>query len=143
MKDITFVQQPTRNSCVSACLSMVTGIDVITVINQFHSDYHDRETTIYDYLDYHGVEYLVPDIRSAGRDHLYENNTYMITVPSLNRKGGLHAIVASVDANGALEVFDPQKGRSGVLHYVAPDTPADGEGEVPMNAWIVDAIFPH
>ena len=51
------VKQPTDNSCVSACVSMLTGIDIGIVMKEFHYDYvsHGGDGDAFSKL----VEYLV------------------------------------------------------------------------------------
>jgi len=48
------VQQPIVNACMSACISMITGIEVSRVISEFHAGYHSRrigqEHLVYKYL---------------------------------------------------------------------------------------------
>ena len=107
------VIQPTMNTCMSACISMVTGISVSKVVSEFHNDYVSfgvgAQLVVIRYLFDNGFEPF------AGDDfedyHVFNGKyVYIVGVPSLQRKGDTHAIVLWFDANGEMEVYDPLKG---------------------------------
>lgn len=132
-----FVMQPTSDTCTSACLAMLTGIEVQTVINEFHAGWKSTENKINPstYL----AEKSVP--HSACNDpfnNLLEwGSVYLLTVPSLNIDGGLHHIVVDL-RNDAEIVLDPNKGREGRRYYIAwSDTPVSNL-EVRLHAWLTD-----
>jgi hypothetical protein len=141
--NIEFVRQPTDNSCLSACLAMLTKENVDSVIKEFHQAYHNHKTTLYDYLDMKNIEYSIPDAKNKEKDFLYKNHTYLLTVPSLNVRAGLHSIIAHVDELGILKIYDPQKGNEGKLFYTSLDDISISTKSVLIDSWIVDAKFKH
>lgn len=92
---ITHVKQPTDDTCVSACLAMVLGVDVHQVIEDFHQQYVARELDVIDYLESKGlVPTLMPDdyyLWDKSEDRWIEHpcnftepGLYFVTVNSLN-----------------------------------------------------------
>jgi hypothetical protein len=113
MKEITFQQQPTPNSCVSATLAMLLDKDVNDVIAEFHDKYMDKVVEIHDYLDDNNIEYRKCFTCQAQWEPGY---IYKLCVPSLNILGGQHAIL--VDFRKDFKLYDPNMGREGVKYYV-------------------------
>lgn len=118
------VQQPTANSCVHACLSMVTGVPVEDLIKRFG----DRglgdmeEATV---LTEHGI--LPVEQSGIGRDRFDVSGVYLVTVPSLNYPGKNHRTVWATDGDEKFVLHDPNAGRAGVAAY-PPDCIYDTEG---------------
>lgn len=102
------VKQPTDNSCTSACLAMLTGISVDTIMLEFHHRFRAGETNTYEYLDTKGVQYVKhPDLYTIGGD--CDGWAYLLAVPSLNEFSQMHNIVVYVDQSN-LHILDPQQG---------------------------------
>lgn len=136
--EIKLVQQPTADSCTSACLSMLTGIPVNEVISDFHHRWKDPNDG-YDpssYLMEKGCPFIVS--RDPFNNFLVWGRVYLLTVPSLNVEGGLHHIV--VDVRGEEEkVFDPNEGKEGRRYYYGwSGATIKSPLAVKLHGWIVD-----
>lgn len=115
-KEIIHVTQFTDNSCVSACIAMVTGISEKEVFDEFHDAYMKGSMRLCDYLEKHSVPFEVKTIR----DHIRPDTVYLLSVPSLNIRAGMHQVV--FDTRGCDNViYDPAKGREGKYYYVYGD----------------------
>ena len=104
------VKQPTDNTCMSACISMITGIDIETVIKDFYSDYFSRKgatfPAVVKFLFEAGFEPLIDgDFEEA---HVFNKDyAYVIGVDSLQSKGKYHAVVLYFDDRENLQILDP------------------------------------
>ena len=107
-------QQPTHDTCVSACIAMLLNIPVKEIVEEFHSKYINQELNIYEFLINHdlNIEPLLPSYWQAEL-----NNIYIASVPSLNKKAALHQIIIDT-RNGASIVYDPQEGKPDCDYYV-------------------------
>ena len=135
---IKLVQQPTADTCTSACLSMITGINVNDVINDFHKKWKDQESNPSEFLSHEYVKHVVN--KNVFDHHLEWGFVYLLTVPSLNIDGGLHHIIA--DLSGDLEViFDPNQGKESKRYYVGWSKKDLECNEINLKSWLVDIIF--
>jgi hypothetical protein len=113
--EVKFVRQPTVDSCVPACLSMVTGVPVGYIIDRFEPKGTDnlRECTIL-------TEMGILPIRCspyAGSYYFPYQGVYMVTAPTLRSlTGSAHRLVVE-STNEKFKVFDPQKGNKGKKLY--------------------------
>ena len=101
---VQLIKQPTKHSCVHACLSMVTGIPVINILERFGEralDTH-RELTV---LTEMGI-CPVP-LPNSTEPLMTLGNVFFVTVPSLNLVGRNHAIVVETSNDGDVIVYDP------------------------------------
>ena len=107
------VIQPTMNTCMSSCVSMITGIPVDSVIDDFHTEYITHGvgalTVVIRYLFDNGFN---PFSGDDFEDYEVFNRkyTYIVGVPSLQSDNDHHAVVLWFDCNGEMEVYDPLKG---------------------------------
>lgn len=106
-------QQTESNNCVSACIAMVTGADVVDVTSEFNIDYHANKTQAHDYFDEFGIEYRM--CHTVERD-LKPGHVYMISVPSLNIENSIHCLMAQTFEDGWI-VIDPNEGKEGRRHF--------------------------
>ncbi|MBU1477471.1 MAG: hypothetical protein KJ856_05895 [Gammaproteobacteria bacterium] len=138
MGSISFVQQPTLDTCTSACLSMITGVDVNDVIRDFHDDWKSLKSNPSEFLSHRGIRHVVnKDVFSRILNYGF---AYLLTVPSLNLEGGLHHII--LDLSDALEkVYDPNQGKEGKRYYVGWSMENVNELEVKLHSWMVDIKF--
>lgn len=114
MSDIrfNFVQQPTPNTCVLACISMVTGASVAGLVERFGDKGQPIEVEIAVLVE-HGI---FPDLRySAGT--AMPKGFYFASAPSLNIPGGLHRVVVELNDDYDFIIHDPNAGREGVKWY--------------------------
>lgn len=135
--NIIHQQQPTFNTCMSACVAMVAGQPVDEVVKRWHQAFHDKTDWLDDALDYYKIPYFYGNQRRA---ELLYGFIYFLTVPSLNIVGGLHQILVSLTADRGIEVFDPVKGRPGSKYYVYGEVLSDDE--VCLHSWCVDLSVP-
>lgn len=101
------VQQISPISCVHACLAMVTGRSIKSIIYELG---HSVEGLNFDdeILFYH--KHKMP-FNHLTRTTLF-NGTYLITVPSLSGDVPVkHHRIVVVCKDGEPKVFDPMKGR--------------------------------
>lgn len=130
-------QQPTFNTCMSACVAMVAGQPVAEVVERWHQSFHDKADWLDDALDYYKIPYFYGSQR---RCELLYGFIYFLTVPSLNIQGGLHQILVSLTADRGIEVFDPARGRPGSKYYVYGIPTSDDEVE--LISWCIDLSIP-
>lgn len=127
------VNQPTDNTCMSACISMVTGIDINTVIKDFHSDYFSRKESTFlavvKYLFECGFEPLIEgDFEDS---HVFNKDyVYVIGVESLQSKGKYHAVVLYFDDKENLQILDPM---SGIMEWYCYGEYAQDNGSVDIS----------
>lgn len=118
---IKHVQQPTPVTCVHACLSMVTGVPVDSLIERFGNQAlaFDAEATVL-------VEHRIFPIKTTGDHRTFPfTGLYLVSAPSLNLPGQLH-MVAVEATEYELKVYDPNTGRKGVKAY-ADDAITSGQ----------------
>lgn len=134
---IQFQQQPTKTSCMSACVAMVSGQPVEDVVQRWHESFHDKTSWLDDALDFYKIPYFYGSQRKG---ELLYGFVYFLTVPSLNIKGGLHQILMSLTADRGIEVFDPNKGRKGCMYYVWGGE--QGGDQFVVTSWCIDLAVP-
>lgn len=118
------VRQPTPNTCLSACLAMILNKPVGVVIADFHSKYYDDfggdRLLPEDYLRQHNCMHLGPQGKT--NQSLKDKGVYLLAVPSLNIKGGLHSILYEIkqleDGFWSHTIYDPNMGYGGREYYV-------------------------
>lgn len=111
--EVKHVQQPTPRACVHACLAMVTGEDVHSLLDRFGDHglcWHEEATVL--------VEHQIwPTLVPAQQPHEFpRTGVYLVTVPSLNLRGKTHRVVVEADGQGYC-LHDPNAGRDGVKAY--------------------------
>lgn len=130
---VRMVTQDLPNNCVSACLSMITGFDLVRVTDEFHNGYHDGEVCMHDYLNLIGIKFN--KFYSGSSCTLKRGFVYMLAVPSLNYVGGLHEII--VDFSGETPaIFDPAPNDKN--RYTEFGKPGSGG----LCSWAIDAEIP-
>lgn len=117
MDIIRHVQQPTDSSCVLACVAMVSGLELSTVIQVAENTFHHDPLA-------HGLscaeKVKLLDTLGIGFTHVWPIqltflNVYVVAVPSLNIKAAMHEVI--FDMRDEYEVLDPNLGRSGKEVY--------------------------
>ncbi len=108
------IKQPTLGSCMSACLSMITKIDMQEVMRDFHPEYIKRGKGSFSfairYLFERGFSPLTGDDFEDG--HIFNSDyAYVVALPSLQDVKQWHAIVLYFDDRGELQVLDPLYGQ--------------------------------
>lgn len=136
MKALKLQQQPTGDTCVSACLAMILDLPVQQVIDEFHRDYCDDKITSAEYLQSKGVKVKIHPAITRKRSF---KGLHLITVPSLNIEGALHQIIwdRRVGEDGPI-IFDPNEGKPGKRYYVNKWPEDMQEGEVNVSGRIFD-----
>lgn len=137
MTYITHQTQPCTTSCMSTCLAMIVNKPVQEIVDQFHENYRTHCTPLREMLNKLGVPFESFD--SADHPNLCEVGVYMVTVPSLNIRAGIHQILIEVRDFDYL-VIDPVKGIEGRFYYVARGE-AKGEFEVDLGGFGIDAYI--
>jgi len=135
MRSIKLVNQPTPTSCTSACLAMVTGLDVHDIIAEFHDDWHSQKTNPAEFLKSKGFEFVTNT--NPFSNIMKWGKVYLLSVASLNIQGGLHHIIA--DMRGDQEVIlDPNNGKDGKKFYTGWSEKSENPLAVELRAWMVD-----
>lgn len=132
-------QQTEWNNCVSACIAMITGQDVVGTSSEFNLDYHANKSQPHDYFDANGIEYR--KCFACERD-LKPNCVYMLIVPSLNIVGGTHAIVVQTLNDNTWFVVDPNEDREEVNYYVNdPEREKEEVYATKINSYVMEYEF--
>lgn len=131
-KNFTHVQQ-TSKTCASACLAMLLGESLVTIVNEFHDKYLEGSTTPYTYLKEKG---LYPKRRYSDESSVEWDKVYLLAVPSLNMPGAMHSILLDTRYGSAPLLYDPQKGASKFYQI-----PGSDEGGVDLLHFVIDAEF--
>jgi len=116
MNNIKIVNQRFDNDCVLACVSMLANVSYEDSVKAFEGyDAPFGDIALAHALVRLGLWLDVGNLKMGMR-----NETYLITVPSLNFTAVNHCIVLQIDETGnKSRVFDSQKGREGKLFYDA------------------------
>jgi hypothetical protein len=113
IREVQHIVQINDRSCVAACLAMITGRSSKEVFDEFHDSYINGKTRLCDYLEKHSIPFELKTIR----DHVRPGTVYLLSVPSLNIRGGMHQVV--LDTRGDIcVVYDPAKGKEDKFYYV-------------------------
>lgn len=118
---LNHVQQPTADTCVSACLAMLLNKPVQNVINAFHEAYHHDSMRVNEFTYLSGLG--LPVQKCYTLEELDDEYVYMLGVPSLNIPGIMHSVVLYFqdwDYCGEepdIVVLDPNKGKEGKKWY--------------------------
>lgn len=141
---ITHVQQKTINSCVTACLAMVSGKDFDVIYDAFHESYMANVSgrTISSALHQFGMGYRV--LNAEENMDFRHGCVYFATVPSCNGVATFHQVIIDCTGDNPV-VLDPAKGtefgsRGPSRHYVwqKPAGEQYGELEFPLFSWVLD-----
>ncbi len=132
---VQFVQQTSRNTCVHACLSMVTGLPIEGLVGRFGDKglSFDEEAVVLTELG------ILPVPKAGLASDLFpEQGVYLVTVPSLNFPGLNHRVVWMSDpGSGNFILLDPNEGRTDFEAYPRHcihqnDGPLKGYSEVTL-----------
>jgi hypothetical protein len=133
-----FQQQPTPDTCTSACLAMITGKPVEQVIAEYDAGHKSHELNANLYLIENGIDFchggIHEQMRSCG--------LFLLCVPSLNIVGGLHNILCLIWQDGDLfykQIFDPCMGREGRKYYTM--APPENDLQFNLYSYIVEATI--
>lgn len=110
---IRLVNQSLSNNCASACIAMILNEDVDIVTEQFHDKYIGQGIQPHEYLESKGIKFR--HCMTAERS-LTIGFVYILSVPSINIKGGSHYIVVERVEDGWF-VYDPNDGKEGRFSY--------------------------
>jgi len=103
------------------------------MMDKYHNLLYKKEIWLDDILDDFKIPYFYGHPRKA---QLNQGFVYLLTVASLNIQGGLHEILLEFDRSRNITVFDPNKGKDGILYYVYGDPKNDNE--VSLVTWTID-----
>lgn len=132
---IIHVNQPTSNSCVSACIAMISGIDVQVVYDEFHDHYKSCHMNAGEYLLAKGIKTVV----GTSESRVQWGSVYLLAVPSLNVEAGMHQIVLDCQSEDlGIEIYDPNEGYENRKYYVPVDKEIKNELEIGLIAYFID-----
>lgn len=132
MIEITHQQQPSGDTCSSACIAMILNKPVVEVIEEFHDAYFENKISVAAYLARNDVNFREMYISEDPDWKLY-----LAAVPSLNIIGGLHHILLDL-RYGDCVVFDPNKGRANIKYYISYHDVPKNDLEVSLTSYITD-----
>lgn len=136
MKRIKLQQQPTVDSCTSACLAMILDKPVEFVMSEFHQDWVDEKTDPVLYLARYGVSAKEGSMFST----CFKKGLHLLTVPSINLETRLHHVLwdwRDREAPGPY-IIDPCTRKEGKRWYVNKLTKDLQEGEVCISGRMFD-----
>lgn len=148
MIKIKHQSQPTNNTCVSACIAMLTDQDVSDVVNEFHERYWNAggsaygNKEIYKYLNARGIK-----LRGATCFDVMDGklaSTYLINAPSLNYDGESHQLIYQIEVNDFLAIhylYDPAMGIENKNYYVTAYDETDDPLAVKLKSFSIDFIL--
>ena len=134
-RDLVLQSQPTADTCVHACLGMVCGIDVAEVRKRYSPNH---EPIFWDEVPGILKGNGVGSIRYASC-WLPRDRVFMVSVPSLNLAGRLHAIVIVTHAE-TLDIYDPNQLKEGVKSYGIDCDITGYEDVIEVFPFIVEAV---
>jgi hypothetical protein len=102
---------------------MITGKTSKAVFDEFHNAYMEGSMRLHDYLKKHSIPFELKTIE----DHCRPDTVYLLSVPSLNIRGGMHQVVLDTRGDGCV-VYDPAMGRDDKYYYVY-DNPSNAKEE--------------
>jgi hypothetical protein len=113
---IKHVIQTLSDNCVSASLSMLTGIHIDKITEVFHQDFKKNcyKVNEHTFLKSLGIEH---ELLNPIVDYIDDGYFYLCTVPSLNTVAGNHSVIMYLDKDDKLVVLDPNKGRADKFWY--------------------------
>lgn len=138
MKEIKLINQPTTNTCASACIAMLADMSINQVLNEFHNKYTSHQITLQGYLLSKGVQITTPMFKPSFPAPLTQGRVYILTVPSLNEQGMFHSIVVDT-REGPAKIYDPCEGLVGMKFY---QNSLSDLLAVPLRSWIIEAYIP-
>jgi hypothetical protein len=124
------VTQPTDTSCVSACISMMTGLSIDIVMEEFRDQYQKHEIGIEEYLR---KRTALPFYHTQIFD---EETVSFVTVPSLNIRGMNHQILI-VCHDDSWSIYDPNTGIEDKGMYSANPNKED-TNQFPLKSYHID-----
>ncbi|UAN48029.1 hypothetical protein KGP17_11110 [Serratia sp. JSRIV001] len=130
-------QQPTFNTCMSACIAMVASRPVDEVVELWHEKFHAKTDWLDDALDHYGIPYFYGHPKQGT---LRNGFVYFLSVASLNIVGGLHQVIAILVEGDKPVFLDPVMGRPGSKYYVFGEPKTDSEASI--ISWTVDLAVP-
>lgn len=133
-------KQPTANSCICACVAMVTGIQVATILSRFHSRVWDDGMSLGEILEQMGVQHHQA---FYGPQALYYGKVYLLAVPSLNTPGSFHQVIADCRGESPV-ILDPAQGIDGKQYYAWHPEKGVDPLAVHLTSWMLEyEVVPH
>lgn len=111
------VSQPDNTTCVHACLSMVTGIDIKKIIKENSVKDGLGKAATLDWLVRHNIRPIGIPYTSPLPFPMH--GIYLIGAPSLNLEGRMHCMVLHVEnkEGDQFTLYDPQYGKEDLKSY--------------------------
>lgn len=109
------VIQPTAATCSHACLSMVTGVPIEDIIEEFPTTWGMTHRDVASWLVRHDIMPVSKDSNGI-TNPLGTRGSYIVTVASLNLKGRNHSVVVHVSEEGTT-ILDPNACKEGKEFY--------------------------
>lgn len=136
-KEIVQQTQPTPLSCVCTCIAMLVGKPAQEMIDKYNNDFYFGEWTLCDILDTERVEYN--NYRTTELMRMIPGFLYLLTVPSLNIKGGNHEVLVDYRNAAGPVCYDPAKGYEDRLYYTFDEMEADENvWAFGLHSWVID-----
>lgn len=129
-EDIKLVNQVDDSTCHHATLSMVTGVPIQEIIDEYgiggkkedEKDGISERDAIRFLMKHMILPVQMPELINP----FYLYGVFKISVPSLNRPGRLHSLIVASHPKTGYTVFDPQNGREGKKWYPLDAMQPDG-----------------
>jgi hypothetical protein len=104
------INQINEQTCVQACLSMITGDSIEDIISEMGNKGLELSEEVGFYIKH----------KIGFNQLLYStmfNGFYAVTVPSININGGYHRIIVACDDGDVCQILDPNDGLEGKRFY--------------------------
>ena len=124
----------TPDTCMSACMAMITNQTLEEVIKDFHVPFMENEMQASDYLESKGLKVTRLTSEFTG---WHGNHIYVILVPSLNLEAELHSLVFDLRNPKEAILLDPNQGRENKKYYVKYNDPIENDLQVPLQGYVL------
>jgi len=115
---IKLINQKDDISCTLACVAMVTGKKMGTIKMAAEELGIKPPCDNLEFLRLLTFFQVLGIPNNVSDEMIYSDALYKVSVPSINSKRGLHAVVIDT-RHGDIRVYDPQRGREGKEFYTA------------------------
>lgn len=114
-------EQPCSHSCLSACLAMLTGQDVVKVRDEFHEG-HMQSSVLHNPFVYVTAAGFGAKLPSPFGHYIYWEHVTLLSVPSINIPKVMHAVVFDGRDSNNPKLYDPStKKKYEVEDFVDPE----------------------
>lgn len=136
-KEIVQQTQPTPLSCACTCIAMLVGKPAQEMIDEHHYSFYHEGAELCCILDAEGINYKT--YRTTETMRMVPGFLYLLTVPSLNIKGGNHEVLVDFRDVTNPVCYDPAKGYKDRFYYTFDEMEVDENvWAFGLHSWVID-----